>query len=211
MAHGSTGQLESDEALAMAAAAGDEPAFEVLYRRYRRVAERSAARQARRLPQLDAEAATALALQRLWQSLRHYDPERPFAPWAAAVISRSVSTSAEAARSLKSRWNWWALLAGGGDGEDAEPLLERHRSADPSPLDHVLLGHEESVVAALIATTLSSLEATVLRLRLAGWSYEEIGVRLSREPKAVDNACSRGRAKLRMAVGRSASLEELSP
>lgn len=196
----------SDESLAVAAAAGDQIAFERLFRRYRRVADRSAARAARRLPQLDVEAAASLAMYRLWKSLAAYDARQPFAPWAAVVISRSVGHAAEAAGAQKVRWNWGALL----DRETAEggdSVLERASDVRPGAADVLLMDEEAAAVAALLADVLSDLEATVVRLRLGGWSYREIADRTGRTEKAVDNAARRATKKLRgVAVGPGAAI-----
>lgn len=194
-------ETANDESLAAAAAHGDLRSFNMLYARYRRVADRSAARAGRQLPQLDVEAASSQAMTRLWQSLSGYDPSMPFAPWAATVISRSVRTASEAARSNASRWNWGALLVRDDDDE-----LQRRAglglAADEglNPLSTVLLSEEEAIVAAVLAEVLSAVEAVVVRLRLAGWSYEEIAAVLGRDTKAVDNAQRRAMAKLRGTV-----------
>lgn len=190
----------SDEALAAAAAEGDERSFEQLYARYLPVARRSARRAARTHPQIDVEEAANLALTRLWEVMGHFDTERAFAPWAAVVISHAVRSAAAASRTVRSQLNWGALLAAAPTPE--EDLLggvADRVAPDREGLAGALHSEEEQLVADILAELLSPREAKVVRLRLAGWTYSEIADRLGMEPKAVDNAIARGMHKLRRA------------
>ena len=55
-----------------------------------------------------------------------------------------------------------------------------------------------SVLTALLEKELSEFENEVLRMHIAGCSYKEIADKLSKTPKAVDNALQRIRKKLKV-------------
>lgn len=191
-------EVRSDEALARAAAAGDDSAFLNLYHRYLPVARRSARRAVRSHPQLDVDETANLALARLWQVMGRFDTSREFAPWAAVVIAHAVRSAAGMTRSLKSTMNWSAMLSSTADAdEDRLARIAAPSDAVHSGEDAVLLSEEERLVAEVLGDLLSPREAKVVRLRLAGWSYTEIAERLDVDFKAVDNAMRRGIDKLR--------------
>lgn len=191
----------SDAELARAVANGDETAFLILYRRYGPVARRSAARAARRHPQLDVDEVTHLALTRLWTAMPTFDDSREFAPWAAVVIAHAVRTAATATRSIKSTWNWSAMLARHATSTIDPPALEVEAIPDPAPstLEGVLRDEQQQTVAVMLTELLSDREGEVLRMRLAGWTYAEIAQRLDIDTKAIDNAMRRCLGKLRRA------------
>lgn len=199
---GSGGDPRPDTTLAQAAASGDEVAFAVLHRRYEPVARRSAARAARRHPQVEVEEAVHLAMARLWEALPSYDPAREFAPWAAVVIAHAVRSTARHTRSVKSSWNWNAMLGRPTDEDrpaTGAPLEQVAAAASEGGLQQLLLGEEEQLVAMALRELLSPRESEAMRLRLAGWGYGEIATRLGLGEKAVDNALRRAREKLRVA------------
>ena len=90
------------------------------------------------------------------------------------------------------------------DGVSFEQLSEDHRaplSAVPevfrrSPEDLVLARESKEELYTAFSKCLSTFENKVLDLYLDGLSYREIGERLNKEPKAVDNAVQRIRRKL---------------
>lgn len=192
----------ADESLAVQAAAGDHDAFAELYRRYLPVALRSARRARRAHPQLDVEEAANLALTRLWEVVETFDTSREFAPWAAVVISHAVRSAARATRTVRSTFNWSAMLARrDDDGDDRLAELAAIPADGEDALGTILQREEEQMLADQLAEVLSAREAKVIRLRLAGWTYREIAARLSLDHKAVDNAMRRAVAKLREAFG----------
>jgi RNA polymerase sporulation-specific sigma factor len=66
----------------------------------------------------------------------------------------------------------------------------------PDPADEVVNLEGQAAMRAALADLLSPLEVDVLRLHLDGCSYQEIGDRLGRHVKAVDNALQRIKRKL---------------
>lgn len=90
------------------------------------------------------------------------------------------------------------------DGMSLEELSEdsnSNLSALPqsfrrSPEDQVLARESKEELYNAFAEKLSKMERRVLSLYLDGLSYKDIGQRLGKEPKAVDNAVQRIRRKL---------------
>ena len=66
----------------------------------------------------------------------------------------------------------------------------------PDPADEVVSLEGQAAMRLALHTMLSNLEVEVLRLHLDGCSYQEIGLRLGRHVKAVDNALQRIKRKL---------------
>lgn len=100
------------------------------------------------------------------------------------------------------------------DGVSFEQLSEDHRaqlSAVPevfrrSPEELVLARESKEELYTAFSQCLSTFENKVLDLYLDGLSYREIGQRLNKDPKAVDNAVQRIRRKL----ARNPSLGDIS-
>ena len=65
-----------------------------------------------------------------------------------------------------------------------------------SPEDQVLARESKEELYTAFAERLSKMERNVLSLYLDGLSYKDIGQRLGKEPKSVDNAVQRIRRKL---------------
>jgi RNA polymerase sporulation-specific sigma factor len=66
----------------------------------------------------------------------------------------------------------------------------------PDPADEVVSLECLEAMRASLAAMLSGLEVEVLRLYIEGCSYQEIGHRLGRHAKTVDNALQRIKRKL---------------
>lgn len=81
-----------------------------------------------------------------------------------------------------------------GDGED-------------EIIRHILTKDVLTQAAAYVAFNLSEVESTVFYLTLQGTSYEETGLLMDMDAKAVDNAVQRARKKL-AAIGTSAVMED---
>ena len=100
------------------------------------------------------------------------------------------------------------------DGVSFEQLSEDHRaqlSAVPevfrrSPEELVLARESKEELYTAFSQCLSTFENRVLDLYLDGLSYREIGQRLNKDPKAVDNAVQRIKRKL----ARNPSLGDIS-
>lgn len=134
----------------------------------------------------DYEELVSDGMEGLLAAISGYDEDKgEFARFAAVCIENRLRNTAK--RSLKRT----ALLDG-----DPERLEE---IADPAPTpEEIVIAREHSEeVMERIRTELTALEEQCIRGVIMGLSYEEIAERLGTDRKAVDNALSRARAKLR--------------
>ena len=81
--------------------------------------------------------------------------------------------------------------------EMGTPLDEMDSGVITNPEDIMLARLQESDLIKVIESKLSKFEHQVLDEYLTGASYEEIGERLGKTAKSIDNAVQRIRAKLR--------------
>ncbi|MFO7310499.1 MAG: sigma-70 family RNA polymerase sigma factor [Bacillota bacterium] len=92
-------------------------------------------------------------------------------------------------------------------GDDSRTMLERCDDAtQPDPLESVAEKLASQHLARLLRNHLSLLEYTVFGLLLQGYTIQEIERAIGVSPKAVDNARTRVRLKLRRLVERYGSL-----
>lgn len=81
------------------------------------------------------------------------------------------------------------------------PILERELSPSvsfPPPPEESLINHEslDELIKA-IGNLLSSKEQKVFNLYIKGWNYREIAKKLDQDPKSIDNALWRIKAKIK--------------
>ncbi|MDD6728040.1 MAG: sigma-70 family RNA polymerase sigma factor [Eubacteriales bacterium] len=79
--------------------------------------------------------------------------------------------------------------------EYQEEEISQHR-VSISAEDAYIAGESVSLLSKVLRENLSDFENEVLRLHIVGCSYNEIAKRLSKTPKAIDNAIQRIRRKL---------------
>ena len=189
-------QVLNDAKLQEMAVSGDRTAEEVLVLRYMRLV-RSCARQLF-LAGGDSEDLIQEGLMGLLSAIRQYDAEggASFATFAEHCIRHRLLSAIKSASRLKH------LPLN--DGVSLDELSENSQfpvSAIPDilhcdPEDLVLARERTEELYYALAQCLSRMEKQVLSLYLDGFSYREIGLRLNREAKAVDNAVQRIRRKL---------------
>ncbi len=186
----------SDSSLQAMATAGDRGAEEALSERYMRLV-RICAR-----PLFLAGGSSEDLIQEgmigLLSAIRQYDPQcgSPFSGFAEICIrSRLLSAIKSASRKKHLPLN---------DGLSLEQLSEdsgAQLSANPEvfrqdPENLVLARESKEELYAAFSRCLSKMENRVLKCYLDGYSYREIGARLGKDEKAVDNAVQRIRRKL---------------
>jgi len=177
-----------DEDLVFRFQQGDVDALNVLLERYRRFA-RSKSR-TYFLVGADSDDIEQEGLIGLYKAARDFraDRQASFRAFAELCVTRQVITAVKAATRQKHQpLNQYVSISGVRGGDDAgehsvEDLLDDHRASDPA----------EEVVSDM----LSGLEVDVLRLYVAGKSYQEIGAHLGRHVKSIDNALQRIKRKL---------------
>ena len=196
----------SDTELQNLASGGDRAAEETLAERYTRLV-RICARPLF-LAGGDSEDLIQEGMFGLLSAIRQYDPKggTSFRTFAEHCIRMRLFSAVKSASRLKH----FPL----NDGMSLEQLSEDPKtqfSVTPevfrrSPEDLVLARESTEELYIAFARCLSRLEISVLDLYLEGLSYREIGERLGKDPKSIDNAVQRIRRKL----ARETNLGEIS-
>ena len=192
----------SDDELAALAQAGDTRAQAALMERYRRFVRNKA--RSYFFAGGDAEDVEQEGLIGLYKAIRDYQVEQTasFHTFAELCITRQIISAIKTASRQKHQpLNLAVSISGigGGGNEDAvernlEELLDDHHIADP--VDSVISAERMAAMRATMAELLSGLEVDVLRLHVAGKTYQEISDQLGRHTKSIDNALQRIKRKL---------------
>jgi len=190
----------TDDDLILAYRAGDAAALDVLLVRYRRYA-RSKAR-SYFLVGADADDVEQEGMIGLYKAVHDYRPDREagFGAFAELCVTRQVLSAVKGANRRKHQpLHRYVSTSGvmGGDSDDErsiEDLLDDHHVVDPA--EHVCQQDGLRAMVAGVRELLTRLEVEVLGLYVDGWSYAQIGERLDRPVKSVDNALRRIKAKV---------------
>ncbi len=137
----------------------------------------------------------------LYKAIRDYreDKQSSFRAFAELCITRQMITAIKSATRQKHiPLNSYVSLNKPvyDDGSDRTliDMLSSTKSTNPEDL---IIGREDyEAVESCIGEELSKFEKQVLLSYLLGKSYQQIGMELNRQPKAVDNALQRVKRKL---------------
>lgn len=190
----------SDEELADRYQSGDAAALEALIGRYRRFAR--AKTRTYFLVGADADDVEQEGMIGLYKAARDYraDRQSSFRAFAELCVTRQVISAIKAATRQKHQpLNRYVSISGVRGSDDpaegaVEEMLDDHRACDPA--DEIVSQEQIAAIRRSMAENLSSLEVEVLRLYVAGKSYNEIGTHLGRHVKSIDNALQRIKRKL---------------
>lgn len=189
----------TDDDLAARSQEGNDLAQQALIQRYRRFA--SAKGRGFYIAGGDDDDIDQEALIGLYKAVRDYrnDRQASFRVFAELCINRQIMTAIKTAQRRKHQpLNQYVSLSPVPDEEALDRIVERllgdHHAADPA--EDVMADDDAQAVDRALAAALSPFEVDVVRLFLQGRSYQEIGVTLDRDPKAVDNALQRAKRKL---------------
>jgi RNA polymerase sporulation-specific sigma factor len=189
----------SDDELAILAQAGDSRAQQALMERYRRFVRNKA--RSYFFAGGDAEDVEQEGLIGLYKAIRDYRIDQPasFHSFAELCITRQIISAIKTATRQKHQpLNLAVSISGVASGEGGErgleELLDDHNVADPA--DSVISDERMAAMRAAMTELLSGLEVDVLRLHVAGRSYQEISDQLGRHTKSIDNALQRIKRKL---------------
>ncbi|MDQ1395876.1 MAG: polymerase sporulation-specific sigma factor, partial [Acidimicrobiaceae bacterium] len=138
----------------------------------------------------------------LYKAVRDFRPDRQssFRAFAELCITRQVITAIKTATRQKHQpLNQYVSLSGVRGSDDpgersVEDLLDDHYIADPA--EEVVAAERMDDMRTAMAEMLSGLEVDVLKLYVSGKSYQEIGDKLGRHVKSIDNALQRIKRKL---------------
>jgi len=187
----------SDELLCSLAASGDRLAEECLVARYARLV-RMCARPCF-LVGGDSEDLIQEGMIGLLSAIRGFNPSRGagFRTYAEVCIHNRLRSAMKAAiRDKHLPLNASiSFLDPRFDGEPIPCSYEADPRRSENPEDVLISREERERRMSAFRSQLSRLERTVLDLYLDGFSYGEIGLRLGKSSKAVDNAVQRVRRK----------------
>jgi len=187
----------TDLVLQAAAVSGDRLAEETLAERYAylvRVCARPYF-----LAGGDGEDLTQEGMLGLISAIRAFDPgmHAAFKTFAEQCIKNRLISAVRAAQRLKhTPLNEGVSLDDVLSNEAQSRSISFSEGFQRSPEEQVLARERTDEFYGIFQKCLSKLEADVLRLYLAGFSYREMAGRLRKDPKSVDNAVQRIRQKL---------------
>jgi RNA polymerase sporulation-specific sigma factor len=190
----------SDDDLVAQFHGGDNDALNVLLERYRRFAR--AKSRGYFLVGADSDDIEQEGMIGLYKAARDYRPDRQssFRAFAELCITRQVITAIKTATRQKHQpLNQYVSISGVRGSDDpgersVEDLLDDHYIADPA--EEVVAAERMDDMRTAMAEMLSGLEVDVLKLYVSGKSYQEIGDKLGRHVKSIDNALQRIKRKL---------------
>lgn len=138
----------------------------------------------------------------LYKAIRDYrsDRESSFRNFAELCITRQIITAVKTAtRNKHTPLNQYVSFsstpaAAGDDVPTLDQMLPGPSVHDP--VNQVISSEELRSLVDCLSTALSELEGRVLALYLDGFSYEQVGERLSCDTKTVDNALQRVKRKV---------------
>lgn len=137
----------------------------------------------------DYEELASDGMQGLLDAMAGYDPSKgKFSTFAGVCISNRMKNASK--RSV----NRSAHIS---DSDASLEQLERMPDPSPSPEDVIIRREDDMVFFESLKRELSELELHCIDGVIMGLSYENIAAMLGVDKKAVDNALTRARAKLR--------------
>jgi RNA polymerase sporulation-specific sigma factor len=204
----------SDDELAILAQAGDTGAQTVLMERYRRFVRNKA--RSYFFAGGDADDVEQEGLIGLYKAIRDYrvDAAASFHSFAELCITRQIISAIKTATRQKHQpLNLSMSISGISTGDEAgernlEELLDDHNL--PDPVEAIISAERMATMRATMTELLSGLEVDVLRMHVAGKSYQEMSDQLGRHTKSIDNALQRIKRKLDQHLAEEARAEAVS-
>jgi len=196
----------SDDDLVMRWRAGGVEALEILLSRYRGMVNARARRYF--LAGADFDDTEQEGMIGLFKAVRDFRPERQssFGAFAQLCVNRQIMTAVtRAGRHKHLPLNQYVSFSpangdsAAGTGKFLDDQL-RGRS-HPDPAEELVSRERVEAIRRSMATELSSLEIDVLCRHIEGWSQPEIGQKLGRQAKSIENAIQRARRKLHHHLG----------
>src|ERR1041384_3627783 len=197
----SQSQVQVDDGYLIALAKqGDPTAYDRIVRRYYGFVRLKASSYF--LAGGDSDDLVQEGLVGLYKAVRDYrsDRESSFRNFAELCITRQIITAVKTAtRNKHTPLNQYVSFSStpAGAGEDV-PTLDQMLPGPTvhDPVNQVISSEELRSLVGCLSTALSELESRVLSLYLDGYSYEQVGERLSCDTKTVDNALQRVKRKV---------------
>ena len=178
---------KTEQALLQAVRSGQADATDKLIMRYRPNVEMIAAKYVS--SPMEQDDLIQEGMIGLLAAIQSYNPEKgtQFVTYASRCIDNSILTAIKKISRLKDIPQAKLIAL-----EEVSPDTQYALSAE----DEFLAKESVSTLTEILYEGLSSFENEVLRLHIVGCSYQEIADKLSKNPKAIDNAIQRIRKKL---------------
>lgn len=139
----------------------------------------------------------------LFRAIRDFDEtrEKGFAPFASLCVSRQIYKAIQLQNRKKNQPlnNYISLYTPAfmEHGQDATNLVDIIHSGDESNPEQFIIARESlEQLEEKLDAGLSALEKQVYRQFREGYTYQQIAKQLEKEPKSIDNALQRIKAKL---------------
>lgn len=139
----------------------------------------------------------------LFRSIRDFDETREsgFAPFASLCVSRQIYKAIQAQNRKKNQPlnNYISLYTPAYEGNDQDEtnLVDMiHSGSGGDPEQFIIDRESVELLEEKLDAALSKLEKEVFALFREGCNYQEIAEKLGKEPKSIDNALQRIKAKL---------------
>jgi RNA polymerase sporulation-specific sigma factor len=196
---------ETEVDLVLAAQAGDESASSALMTKYRSFVRCKARNYF--LAGADHDDVIQEGMIGLYKAIRDFRPERQtsFRSFAELCVTRQLITAIKtASRQKHTPLNTYVSLQRPAAEEEGDRVLSDILAAREvcDPAEVVISAWETTSIKEGFIGALSGFETDVLRLYVAGSSYNEIADELGRHSKAVDNALQRVKRKVELQIQR---------
>ncbi len=188
----------SDEQLIEALRAGDKKIMDYILNKYKPLVLGKA--NAMYLIGGDTDDLIQEGMIGLFKAIRDYrvDKETSFFHFAELCINRQIYSAVEASNRKKHAPLNTYVSFYSQNGEEGKPLAETlPTDATDNPEQMVIDQENMQLFWEEVKERLSAMEREVLDAYLAGLNYRQIAEKMGKSPKAIDNALSRIKAKIR--------------
>ena len=186
-------KLLSDEELVKLAKNGDSDAMESVILRYRYLVTSIA--HSYFLSNGDVEDLVQLGQIAVFKAITTFNGKVEFKYYVYKCVKNAVITAIKNANTLKNQpLNNYISLTGVLDGDQDKTGLVADVKSDPE--QSLINVESEMELNDKIKNILSKYENEILSLYLKGYSYTEIGLKLNKNTKSIDNALQRIKNKL---------------
>lgn len=193
----------SEEAIIQRAQAQDNDAIDFLMKKYKSVVRKKT----RTLFMIggDRDDLIQEGMIGLFKAIRSFEPDKEasFATFAELCISRQLYSAIKSSNRLKNLplntyISIYSLAYSSEDGDSGgDFMLDKSLSSLEMSPEEILINRESAQnVKENLAECLSKMEKEVFELYLSGLTYQEIAQKMQKEPKAIDNALQRIKAKV---------------
>lgn len=136
----------------------------------------------------------------LFKAIRDYrdDREASFFHFAELCVNRQIYSAVEASNRKKHAPLNTYVSFYSQNGEEGKPLAETLPDVTDNPEQMIIAQESMQLFWEDVKSRLSAMECEVLDAYLAGLNYRQIAEKMNKSPKAIDNALSRIKSKIRM-------------